>query len=306
MRRVLVTGASGLLGFHYAWMLSQQAEVFGVSFNTSLAAVPFQTVKADLSQPDAGKKLLREYEPDLVVHCAALANLEACEKDQALARQLNARLPHELAQTTREMGIQLVHISTDAVFDGEKGDYSEEDQPNPLSVYAQTKWEGEKQVQDADPSALICRVNFFGWSPSGQRSLSEWFVNQLKASNSVFGFTDIVFCPLEVRLLCKTIQQLIDHHATGLFHVVSQDALSKYDFGIRLAQRFGLDERLIQPRSWKDGGLTATRSSRLNLNTAKLQAFLGNSMLPRVEDGIEQFYADYLAGWNTRIQAAVV
>ena len=170
--RLLVTGASGLLGLNLAIEASRENEVFGSVNRNLLKNAPFTVIQSDLTQPGSLRELLEQSRPDWVVNCAALANLESCEAQPDLAEKLNIELPEKLANYVAKGGARLVHVSTDAVFDGKRGNYSEADQPNPLSKYAQTKFEGEQVVLSANPEAIVARVNLFGWSLSGRRSFS--------------------------------------------------------------------------------------------------------------------------------------
>lgn len=301
MSRVLVTGASGLLGFHYAWLAAQQHEVIGITHSQKLSKTPFQSIQLDLSQPGEGSRVITKYLPDVIVNCAALANIDACDREPEMAKRLNSDLPGELAQTASAQGVKMIHISTDAVFDGKKGDYSEEDEPNPLSTYARTKLDGELAVRKFYPSAIIARVNFFGWSMSGKHSLAEWFFNNLSAQKIINGFTDIFYCPLEVKQLCGLLFEMLQMGLHGIYHVLSQEQISKYDFGVKLAEQFHLDGKLINPVSWKDGDLVAARSPLLTLKTNKLQDALGKS-LPGIQDGISRFHQDYLAQWPQKVR----
>lgn len=305
MTRVLVTGASGLLGFHFAWQASQKAEVIGITHSKGLVNTPFQSVMVDLGQPGAGEKLIDQYKPDVLVHCAALANVDACDLQPELADRLNAMLPGELAQAAEKNGVRMVHISTDAIFDGSKGNYREDDEPNPLSTYARTKLRGEQAVIQACPDAIIARVNFFGWSMSGKRSLAEWFVSNLTTGRLVNGFTDIFFCPLEVTQLCEFLQMMIEKELKGVFHVVSSESISKYAFGVKLAEAFGLDSKLIKPISWKEGGLLAARSPLLTLDTSKLEKALGMTM-PVIQEGIIRFHQEYEDLWPLKMRNTLV
>ena len=145
----------------------------------------FTYKQAELTEPDIIEQLVEEEKPEVILHCAAIANMEACEANPQLAHEVNAVLPGRIAQVARKHEIQMIHISTDAVFDGTKGNYNESDTPHPLSVYARTKLEGENAVLSANPEALVARVNFYGWSVSGTRSLAEFFVNDVaKGSRS--------------------------------------------------------------------------------------------------------------------------
>ena len=135
MLRILITGASGLLGLNLALDASRAHTVIGVDRST-LVSTPFQVIKGDLLDPDAIPNILKESRPDAVINCAALADVDACEANPDLARLINAEMPARLADLCARRKIRLLHNSTDAVFDGQKpGYYSESDRPNPSGVY---------------------------------------------------------------------------------------------------------------------------------------------------------------------------
>ena len=301
MTRILVTGASGLLGLNLALKASRQHEVVGVVKLNRLMNVPFEQMSADLGSPDEVQRVLAFSRPDWIVHCAAMANLEDCEKTPTRAARINAWLPGYLAEQAGWLGARFLHISTDAVFDGETGNYQEIDTPNPLSIYARTKLEGEHAALTANPQALVARVNFYGWSLRGQRSLAEFFYNSLSAGQNVRGFTDIFFCPLVVNELADLLMEMLGQGLCGVYHTVSSESISKYAFGVAIANRFGLDASLITPTSWKEGGLTARRSPNLTLSTKKLATALGHP-LPEIAPGIERFYLLHQAGYPQQIQ----
>src|SRR5512140_1557073 len=150
--RLLVTGVSGLLGLNLALQARDRHQVTGVLSGGRAAAqpgvTPFATLQADLTRPGQVERVLDAAQPDVVINCAALTELDACELNPEKAFLLNTQLPRDLAERTARRGIQLVHISTDAVFDGTHGDYSETDAPNPINVYARTKLDGERAVAD--------------------------------------------------------------------------------------------------------------------------------------------------------------
>jgi dTDP-4-dehydrorhamnose reductase len=299
--RILVTGASGLLGLNLASEAAKSHVVFGQVNRHSIRPKSFAVLHSDLLSPGAVESLLEETQPDWVVHCAALANLDVCEADPALAEQLNSILPGKLAAHVARGGARLVHISTDAVFDGQRGDYSESDLPNPLSIYAHTKLAGERAVADCNPDALIVRVNFYGWSLSGKRSLAEFFFYNLQAGTPIMGFTDVYFCPLLANHLAYILLAMLEKKLKGLFHVVCRQSTSKYDFGVSLARKFGLDKRLITPTSVAQAGLTANRSPRLTLRTDKLAQALEEPP-PDLSTGLEHFYTLYQQGYPQEIR----
>ncbi|MBN2547565.1 MAG: SDR family oxidoreductase [Anaerolineales bacterium] len=299
--RILITGASGLLGINLALEAAKEHTVFGQVNSHTLSTTAFETRTANLLAPgetihQAVKRLLDETQPDWVIHCAALANLDACEADPAQAYQLNTEVPAILAAHVARGGARMLHVSTDAVFDGQRGNYTEEDAPHPLSVYARTKLEGERRVLQANPQAIVARVNLFGWSLTGKRSLGEFFFNNLQAGRQVKGFIDVFFCPLLANDLAHIFLSMLALELNGLYHVVSSQCLSKYDFGVAIARRFGFQADLITPTTVDQAGLAAARSPNLTLDTHKLSTVMGQP-LPTLSAGLDRFYTLYQQGY---------
>lgn len=305
MTHYLVTGASGLLGLNFALRAAAEHKVTGVVNQHALKAVPFDVVQADLVEPGGISNLLDRIKPDVIVHCAAQANLEVCENDPEQAYQLNAWLPGEIAREAFQRAIKLVHISTDAVFSGVESDFKEEDPTHPLSVYAQSKLAGEQVVLAANPDAAIARVNFYGWSMTGKRSLAEFFYNRLAQNQPVNGFTDMFFCPLLVNDLADILMEMVSHNLSGVYHAVSRECLSKYAFGCAIADQFGLDRSLITPISVNQGGLNAPRSHHLRLNSEKLAQALGKP-LPDQASGMHHFFELFQSGYPQKLKEFAV
>jgi dTDP-4-dehydrorhamnose reductase len=307
MMMLLITGASGLLGLNLALVASSYGgrpnagyQVTGLVHSHGLAGAPFAVRAVDLYRWDQVANVLDETRPEIVINCAAVTNLDAIESNPAPAWRLNAELPGWLAKECAQRKIRFVHISTDCVFDGLRGEYTEDDLPNPPNTYARSKLAGEAAVFEANPQAIVARVNFYGWSISGQRSLAEWFLTNLVARRQIKGFTDIFFCPLLANHLAGLLLEMVEQHLVGLYHVVSRDGMSKYAFGQALARQFHLDESLISPASSLEAGLTARRSPNMTLRTDKLAAALGIA-LPDVTSGIAQFYDLYLEGYPQKL-----
>jgi dTDP-4-dehydrorhamnose reductase len=303
--RILVTGASGLLGLNLAIEAAKEHTVIGVVNQHPFRSDNFEVRQVDLLAPGTVSALIDGVQPDWVVHCAALANLEDCEANPDLAHLTNGELPGEIARQTFDRGIPLVHISTDAVFDGQRGDYTENDIPNPLSEYARTKLVGEHVVADVYPEAIIARINMFGWSLSGKRSLAEFFFYNLQAGNPLKGFTDVFFCPLLANDLAGVLLAMLEKELSGLFHVVSSECMTKYDFGVAVAELFGFDPSLIAPTSVSEGELKASRAPLLTLRSDKLAQALG-CPLPNVTNGLARFYELYQQGYPVQLRESLI
>ncbi len=305
MTHFLVTGASGLLGLNFCLAVDgKKHKVTGVDYRNPLKWINFKILQANLTKPGAIERIINEVKPDVILHCAANANVDDCESHPDEAETVNSVLPGEIAEVARNHKIRMIHISTDAVFDGETGNYSESDMPNPLSVYSLTKLRGENAVLAANPHALVLRVNFYGWSITGKRSLAEYFVNNLAEQKPLKGFTDVLFCPLMVLDLAETILEANEKGLNGLFHCVGPEVMSKYDFGVAIANQFGFDSALISPASVQEGGLTAARSPNLTLSTDKITAALGHP-LPSFQPGLKKFQSQYRHGFPEMIKTLV-
>ncbi|MBI2331928.1 MAG: SDR family oxidoreductase [Chloroflexi bacterium] len=300
--KLLLTGVSGLLGINFAQDMMDEYEVIGVD-RGKLVNAPFKILKHDLLEKDAVESILDKASPDWVVNCAALADLDICENDPDLAKLLNTDLPRRLARASKMRSIPFVHISTDAVFNGQKdGFYSEEDQPSPTGVYAKTKLDGEWAVLTENPKAIVARVNFYGWSLNGRRSLAEFFYNNLTHNKSMSGFTDVLFCPMLVNDTARTTVKMLKRELKGLYHLVGPQAMSKYQFGVEIARRFDMRESDITPKSVSFSGLVAKRSNNLWLSTRKLSADLGED-LPAFSTGLDEFYAQHEQGYPQKIHS---
>ena len=300
--KLLITGASGLLGINLALGAMHGHEVIGVD-RGRLQSAPFPVIKTNFFNRNAFGPALDSAQPDWVINCAALANLEECERHPGQAKILNSDLPRELAAVCAERNIKFIHLSTDAVFDGTReGAYTEEDEPNPQSMYSRTKLDGERAVQEANPQAIVARVNFFGWSLGGRRSLAEFFFNNLSEGKKVNGFTDVIFCPMWVNDLSRILIAMLEKNLSGLYHVVGSQAINKYQFGTEVARRFGLRESLISPQSVELSSLTAKRSHNLWLSVHKLSTDLGYE-IPSFSTGLDGFYTQFQQGYPQKIRS---
>jgi dTDP-4-dehydrorhamnose reductase len=302
MARLLITGASGLLGINLAHETMNVHDITAVD-RGKLVNAPFKVFTGDLLNAGTLDSALDSVHPQWLINCAALAELEACEDNPHLSRRLNIDLPEQMAKACKKRGISFVHISTDAVFDGEKdGFYTEEDTPNPLGVYAQTKLAGEQAVLSENLTAIVARVNFYGWSLGGRRSLAEFFHHNLTYNKSMSGFTDVKFCPMFVNHTVRLLIKMLQNNLRGLYHVVGPQAMSKYQFGVEIARRFNLRESEISPKSILSSNLTARRSHNLWLSTHKLSTALGQS-LPEFSTGLDEFYTQYQQGYPQKIRS---
>ena len=248
-------------------------------------------VQFDIQDLSSVRSTFSSLNPDVVLNTAALASHQHCEENPELAHEVNAIGAKNVAIAAREIGAQLLHISTDAVFDGKSGNYREADATSPFSVYGQTKLAGEQAVLAALPSALVVRTNFFGWSPSGTRSILEFFVNSLTQGKRVDGYSNYFVSSIYAQDLLQALFELSDFQHSGLLHVASSDSISKYDFGVAVARQWGLDSQLIQAARALHHDGTDSHTRDLSLNTDKTMELLGRK-LPTQLEGITRAKMD--------------
>lgn len=283
----LITGASGLLGGSIILRAIQlQRRVVGVSRRNPLG-LPYVRC-LDLKDFDATRKIVLDFRPSAIIHCAAMTDVDYCESHPDETHENNVRTSAFLAQLAAEVDAQFMQISTDSVFDGHRGNYSETDTPLPLNVYARTKLLAEQEVARAHPGALIVRVNFYGLNRHGRKGLAQWILDQLSRGETLQGFTDVFFCPLLVTDLAEILLTIQDLELAGIYHVVGSERISKFEFARRLATAFGFGPDQVIPSSIADANLRATRPQDTSLRTGKISMALGRSM-PDVISGIQRF-----------------
>lgn len=303
--RLLITGASGLLGANLTLAaLDAGHQVFATSHQRPLSAPDAHWQPADLTNADQVEALLGSTNPEWIVNCAAATDVDRCEREPEWADSLNETVPRRLARGAKRLGARLIHVSTDAVFDGGRDRYRVDDRPSPVNKYGSSKLAGERAVLTSLESALVARTNFYGWSPPGRMSLAEWFLERLEVGQRSPGFADVRFCPLLVNHLATLLLQLAESKLVGRYHLVARDCLSKYEFGSRIARAFGFDTELVVLSTVAEAGLSASRPRSLALDGSELERDL-QVTLPSVDQGIYEFVRLQRAGHRDRLRALV-
>jgi dTDP-4-dehydrorhamnose reductase len=303
--RFLITGAGGFLGATVLFEgRAAGREVIASYHEKPVRGEGVRAKPADLSRPGAAYELLVSLRPAWVINCAGLANVDACEKNPALARELNVDLPRALAAACKEWNARLLHVSTDSVFDGERGGYTEADTPAPVNVYAQTKLEGESEVLEQLPDALVVRTNFVGFSAEGKTGLADWIIRDLSQGKRIPGFADVIFSPLVANDLARVLFEMMDHNLSGLFHVAGSSPVSKLEFAHMLARELELDEKLIQPARLADAHFEARRPKNTALNSGRVEAALGRRMAS-IEESIALLGEIRQSGYSQQVAALI-
>jgi dTDP-4-dehydrorhamnose reductase len=244
----------------------------------------------DLLHPDAAESIVNT-RPDWIIHCAANTDVDWCESHPVDARLINTDAPRRLAVAAARLRVRILYVSTDAVFDGRRGMYREDDRPSPLSTYAQTKLDGETEVLTASPMNLVLRTNMFGWRGRGRPTLVEWIVDKLSRAEAIEGFTDVRFSPLYVATLADVMLQCMASELRGIYHAGSIDAMTKFDFARTLASAVGSDPDLVIPALSSAHKFTAPRPRNTTLNSAKVMADAA-VLLPTIDADLRRLGTD--------------
>ncbi len=265
--RVLVVGATGFLGSYVLDRCTLTAGVTAAGTSTNNPGM----LLLDMMRPDTIAKAVSSFKPDCVINCAAMTNVDECEKKPALAMQINAEGPKKLAQACR--GARLVHVSTDAVFDGQAGGYSEESEPNPINTYARSKLEGDKLISSVVNDYVIVRTNLYGLNPSG-KGLLNWVLSNLAGGKEITGFTDVVFNPLWARDLAGMLVELAATPYNGILNCAGDEVFSKYEFCSKIASTLGYADAKIREGVSNQSGFAAQRPRKTYLKNEKMHSLL--------------------------------
>jgi dTDP-4-dehydrorhamnose reductase len=273
--KLLVTGASGLLGSKITKLATQDGyKIYsGYFIHQPKNGEP---LKIDLKAHESVHKTIQEADVDIIIHCAALTDVDTCEVNRDLAKTINLDGTKSIIKGANDSGSFLVYISTDYVFDGIKGNYTEEDEPKPVNFYGYSKLLGEKAVTEESKNYLIARTSvIYGDTPaSGKINFALWVIEKLKANKEIKILTDQFSSPTLNTNAAKMILEACEKKLNGTYHMAGASRISRYDFAIRLAEKLNLDKSLIKKARTEEMQWKAPRPRDSSLNTLKAQKAL--------------------------------
>ena len=290
MTKVLVTGASGLLGSSVVQYCADKCEVVGTYLSHPVDFAGVRCLQADLTDENQYGPL-KQFDPDVIIHCAALTDVDQCEQEPQKAYNINVDITRKLVTLADSLGARFIHLSTDAVFDGTEGLYTETDEANPINVYGRTKLTAEQVVTEAQADSIIVRTNIYGWNATDGQSLAEWMLEKLRDGEELPAFRDAYFSPIYTGTLASILFELISRDINGVMHISSPNRYSKLSFAEHLADVFDLNTELIVPTSIDDVDFSAPRGRDLSLSVSRAQHQL-NCDLPTAREGLEQLKRD--------------
>lgn len=292
--RVFVSGGSSNPGYKLVHAFKAKGfEVYAHYYTHKLEEIEgVKTVQLDLTDFKRVSEELNEIKPDIIVHTAALGDADQCETDKKRAYLMNYVVTEFLAKYALKKGCFFVYLSTDYVFDGERGFYKEEDEPNPINYYGLTKLLGEVATSSLLDRYIIVRTSQIYGFGMGRMNFGRYVLEALSRGERVKALVDQWLSHTLNTLLAESIVELIEKNYVGLIHVAGE-RISRYDFARAVARRFGFDEKLIEPITLKDIAFKAKRPRDSSLDTSRARKILKTNFYS-LEYSLDTLYKEWI------------
>jgi dTDP-4-dehydrorhamnose reductase len=285
MEKLVITGSAGLLGSKVMKFAKHDYEVIPLHNTKPLHP---NSLKLDITDRKQVYNLLTKLKPDIAIHAASETNVDKCETEKEHVWKTNVEGTRNIALACSKAGAKLVYISTDYIFDGEKGNYKEQDKPNPINYYGVTKLEGENQVIYHCKNYAILRTSvLYGWHPWKQ-NFATWIISMLKQNKEITIVKDHYNTPTLADNLAEITIEAVQEDLQGLYHVSGSERISRYEFAQQIAKTFNLDPNLIKPIKMRQlAAWIAKRPKDSSLSTDKIQKQLKTKPL-NITEGLNR------------------
>ena len=275
--RLLITGSSGQLGTTLQDLLAKYYEIV----NTTRHGNNSNTFNLDITNKIMLKEVLDATKPDLIINLAAMTNVDLCEKDPSAAKRVNLLGVENICNL---FDGKIIQISSDYVFDGKMGPYTEDDNTNPISIYGKTKLLAEKVVLNHNDENIVLRTNvLYSYNSKTNACFVNWVVRSLKEKRQIYVVNDQYNNPTWTKSISRVILLCIQKKISGLYHWGDGDILSRYQFSLKIAKIFNLDSSLIKSIKTSELSQLAKRPLRSGLISKKMEEAI-NVYAPAVED----------------------
>ncbi len=285
--KFLVTGSAGLVGNQVVKDLEEKGETVYSTYHNTKPEFGIPTLM-DLDQLDKIENIVEKIKPDSIIHLAAMTNVDECEKEKDLAMKINAKATETLSKQAAKQKSFFVYVSTDYVFDGEKGMKKESDQPNPIGFYGKSKLEGEKSVMNSAASWCIARTSTPYGFHQKKKSFPLWVAENLQNKNKINVIVDQFTSPTYVPNLSKMIIEIATRQIVGILHVAGATRISRYEMAELVADKLNLDKKLLNPINTEQMNWIAKRPKDSSLDVSLASEVLNEKPF-NIENGLENF-----------------
>lgn len=279
-KRVLVTGSNGLLGQKVSEFL-----VRGSACTVILASIEKKPVRElpsseyvqlDITSKKEVKHVVAGSQPDVIINCAAMTNVDECERERELAWKINVEGVEHLIEVARKTDAKVIHISSDYIFDGKAGPYDEEARPNPLSYYGKSKLASENALRSSGLPYFIARTMvLYGYATGVKMNFALWLVQSLEKNVPVRIVDDQYGNPTLADDLAHGIASAVELNRSGIYNLAGRNIVNRYEFALQLARVFGFDPALISTMKTSQLRQPAARPLKSGLITLKAEVELG-------------------------------
>jgi dTDP-4-dehydrorhamnose reductase len=274
-RKILITGSNGLLGQKLLHVLSNDStELAGIDLvsKSFISEVEHQHHRIDLTDKQLTLEKISEIEPQIIIHTAALTVVDKCEQEKEVCWNINVKATDHIITAAKKINAKVIFISSDYVFDGKKGPYTENDLPRPVNYYGKSKLAAENILRGSDLNwAIIRTIVLYGVGIKVHASFVTWLLQELRKGNKVSIVNDQWSNATIVDDLAAGIERIISLDKTGIYNVASHEFMSRYDFAVKVARHFGLDVNLIKSITTKELKQSALRPLRSGLDVSKAE-----------------------------------
>ena len=277
-RRIIIAGGNGMLGQRLIEFYNKLNDVELISTSVEEKSVfdDVDYVQADISNRNGIKKVVYDFCPDFIINAAAYTNVDKSESERELAWKINVKGVEYLSETARVLDSHLIHISTDYIFDGRSGPYTENDTPNPLGYYARTKLASENTLKISGCKNTILRTNvLYGTAKYSRPDFVKWVVESLRANKEIRIVDDQINNPTFIDDLVHGINKIVELRREGIYNIGGNEFLNRYEFTLMIAEYFKLDKNLVKKIKTEELNQPARRPLKSGLITIKAQSELG-------------------------------
>ncbi len=282
-KRILIVGSNGMLGQRLVNFYKNNPRVELLTVSAADKPLQDNTVykKLDITNKNNVREIILNFFPDVVINAAAFTNVDACETEKEISWKINVEGTGNLALYSWTIDALLIHISSDYIFDGKAGPYTEEDKPCPINYYGRTKLAAENSIKASGVRFCIIRSNvLYGPAKYGRADYVKWVIESIKSKKEISIVTDQINNPTFIDDIVYAINKLIEFKKEGIYNIAGNELLSRFDFALRIADFFNLDKSLIKPIKTRELNQAAPRPLQSGLITLKAQSEIGFKATP--------------------------